>query len=180
MADMMSDAKAEGYRRVEILTGPRRRREWSEDDKARAVAESCAPGVVVSEVARRWQISPQQLFTWRRQARAAALVEPLSGALCFVPLVPDALAAEPVPGAAEGKVEGAAIEVKLADAVVRVEPGVDDGLLTAVLRAVRASAAGSRRRPRCSSCWRRGRSCSVGEPMPSRRWRRRRWARIRS
>jgi hypothetical protein len=31
--------------------------------------------------------------------------------------------------------------VKLADAVVRVVPGVDDGLLTAVLRAVRASAA---------------------------------------
>jgi transposase len=95
----------------------------------------------VSEVARRWQISPQQLFTWRRQARAAALVEPPSGTLCFVPLVPDALAAEPMPGPAEGKVEHAAIEVKLADAVVRVVPGVDDGLLTAVLRAVRASAA---------------------------------------
>ena len=46
-----------------------------------------------------------------------------------------------MPGAAEGKAEGAAIEVKLADAVVRVVPGVDDGLLTAVLRAVRASAA---------------------------------------
>ncbi len=141
MADMMSDAKAEGYRRVEVLTGPRRRRDWSEDDKARVVAESCAPGAVVSEVARRWQISPQQLFTWRRQARAAALVEPPSGALCFVPLEPDALAAEPMPGAAEGKVEHVAIEVKLADAVVRVVPGVDDGLLTAVLRAVRAPAA---------------------------------------
>src|SRR5215203_5202083 len=132
MADMMSDAKAEGYRRVEVLTGPRRRREWSEDDKARAVAESCAPGAVVSEVARRWQVSPQ-LFTWRRQARAAALVEPPSGTLCFVPLLPDTPAAEPMPGAAEGKAEGAAIEVKLADAVVRVVPGVDDGLLTAVL-----------------------------------------------
>jgi transposase len=141
MADMMSDAKAEGYRRVEILTGPRRRREWSEDDKARAVAESCAPGAVVSEVARRWQVSPQQLFTWRRQARAAALVEPPSGALCFVPLVPDTLPAQPMPGAAEGKAEHAAIEVELADAVVRVVPGVDDGLLAAVLRAVRASAA---------------------------------------
>ena len=142
---MMSDAKAEGYRRVEVLTGPRRRRDWSEDDKARAVAESCAPGAVVSEVARRWQVSPQQLFTWRRQARAAALVEPPSGALCFVPLVSDTLAAEPMPGAAEGKAEGKAegalIEVELADAVVRVVPGVDDGLLTAVLRAVRASAA---------------------------------------
>ena len=44
---MMSGAKAEGYRRVEVLTGPRRRRDWSEDDKTRAVAESCAPGVVV-------------------------------------------------------------------------------------------------------------------------------------
>ena len=40
-----------------------------------------------------------------------------------------------------GEAEGAAIEVELADAVVRVVPGVDDGLLTAVLRAVRASAA---------------------------------------
>jgi transposase len=92
-------------------------------------------------VARRWQVSPQQLFTWRRQARAAALAEPPSGALCFVPLVSDTPAAEPMPGAAEGKAEGAAIEVKLADAVVRVVPGVDDCLLTAVLRAVRASAA---------------------------------------
>ena len=68
-------------------------------------------------------------------------MEPPSGALCFVPLVPEALAAEAMPGAAEGKVEGAAIEVKLADTVVRGVPGVDDGLLTAVLRAVRASAA---------------------------------------
>jgi transposase len=141
MADMMSDAKAEGYRRVEVLTGPRRRREWSEDDKARAVAESCAPGAVVSEVARRWQVSPQQLFAWRRQARAAALGEPPSGTLRFVPLVSDTPAAQPRPGAAEGEAEGAAIEVELADAVVRVVPGVDDGLLTAVLRAVRASAA---------------------------------------
>ena len=46
-----------------------------------------------------------------------------------------------MPGAAEVEAEGAAIEVELADAVVRVVPGVDDGLLTAVLRAVRASAA---------------------------------------
>jgi transposase len=134
MADMMSDPEAAGYRRIEVLTGPRRRRDWSADDKARAVAESCAPGAVVSEVARRRQISPQQLFTWRRQARAAALVEAGSG-LSFVPLVPDP------PAVAEGRLEAAAIEVRLADAVVRVAAGVDAGLLTAVLRAVRASAA---------------------------------------
>jgi hypothetical protein len=37
--------------------------------------------------------------------------------------------------------ERAAVEVEIAGAVVRVSPGADDGLLTAVLRAVRASAA---------------------------------------
>ena len=133
---MMSDAKAEGYRRVEVLTGPRRRRDWSEDDKARAVAESCAPGVVVSEVARRWQVSPQQLFTWRRRARAAARRAATAGALSFVPIVADA----PAP-AAEPDRPQAAIEVEVAGAVVRVPSGADAVLLTAVLRALRASTA---------------------------------------
>jgi transposase len=132
MADMMSDAKAEGYRRVEILTGPRRRREWSEDDKARAVAESCAPGAVVSAVARRWQIAPQQLFTWRREARVASPEASGAAALGFVPIVSD-------PPAAGVASSGAVLEVALAGAVVRVSPGVDPALLSAVLRAVRAS-----------------------------------------
>jgi transposase len=139
MADTMSDAKAEGYRRVEVLTGPRRRRDWSDDDKARAVAESCAPGAVVSEVARRWQIAPQQLFTWRRQARAAALVETTS-ALSFVPIVPEPLASMPDAAAASAR-PGNSLEVRLAGAVLRVAPGTDADLLTVVLRAVRASAA---------------------------------------
>jgi transposase len=141
MADMMSAAKAEGYRRVEVLTGPRRRRGWSEDDKARAVAESCAPGVVVSEVARRWQISPQQLFTWRRQARAAAVTEAPPGRFSFVPLVPEAVAVARQPVSAEIKAEPAAIGVEIGGAVVRVVAGVDEGLLRTVLRAVRSSAA---------------------------------------
>ena len=99
---MMSDAKAEGYRRVEVLTGPRRRRDWSEDDKARAVAESCAPGAEVSEAARRWEGSAQPLFARRREGRAAGLVAPPRGALGFVPLGSDTAAAPPVAGAGEG------------------------------------------------------------------------------
>ncbi len=129
---MMCDAKAEGYRRVEVLTGPRRRRDWSEDDKARAVAESCAPGAVVSAVARRWRIAPQQLFTWRREARVASPEASGAAALGFVPIVSD-------PPAAGVASSGAVLEVALAGAVVRVSPGVDPALLSAVLRAVRAS-----------------------------------------
>jgi transposase len=37
--------------------------------KARIVQESRQPGAVVSEVARRHELSPQQLFGWRREAR---------------------------------------------------------------------------------------------------------------
>jgi transposase len=123
---MMRDMKGGEYRRVEVLTGPGRRRVWDEATKARVVAESYAPGAVVSAVARRWQMAPQQLFTWRREARAASL-EASRGEAAFVPVVAEAPAAE------------AGIEVVLAGAVVRVSPGVDPGLLSAVLRAVRAS-----------------------------------------
>lgn len=68
MFDVNDDAKGE-YRRVEVLTGPGRRRRWSADEKARIVAETLVPGARVSEVARRWQICSQQVFGWRGAMR---------------------------------------------------------------------------------------------------------------
>jgi hypothetical protein len=65
MFDVNDDAKGE-FRRVEVLTGPGRRRRWSADEKARIVAETLVPGARVSEVARRWQVCSQQVFGWRR------------------------------------------------------------------------------------------------------------------
>ena len=44
MDDVNADAKGIGYRRIEVLTGPDRRRKWSDDDKARIVAATLAPG----------------------------------------------------------------------------------------------------------------------------------------
>ena len=67
MFDLSDDARA-GYRRVEVLTGPGRRRRWSAESKAQVVAESLAPGARPSEVARRWQICSQQVFAWRKAA----------------------------------------------------------------------------------------------------------------
>jgi transposase len=128
----MRDMRGGEYQRVEVLTGPGRRRVWDEAAKARAVAESSAPGAVVSAVARRWQIAPQQLFTWRREARVATSEASGTAALGFVPIVAD-------PSAAEVASSGAMLEVAFAGAVVRVSPGVDPELLSVVLRAVRAS-----------------------------------------
>src|SRR5260370_27879849 len=42
-----------------------RRRRWPEGMKRRVVAESLAPGMSVSVVARRYDINANQLFTWR-------------------------------------------------------------------------------------------------------------------
>ena len=57
-------------RRLELITGTGRRRHWSNEDKTRILLESLQPGANVSEVARRNGLSPQQLFGWRRDARA--------------------------------------------------------------------------------------------------------------
>jgi transposase len=58
--------------RFEVITGPERRRRWSEDQKRAIVAESFAPGAVVSEVARRADISAGQIYRWRQELRGAA------------------------------------------------------------------------------------------------------------
>ncbi len=141
MFDLNDDARA-GYRRIEVLTGPGRRRRWSAESKAQVVAESLAPGARPSEVARRWQICSQQVFAWRREARAGLLALPAEAGMvvpsgpAFVPIH-----AEPaLPPAAPVPVSPPAIEVEVAGAVVRVLPGMDAALLTSVLRAVRASA----------------------------------------
>jgi transposase-like protein len=53
--------------RVEVITGPERRRRWSAEQKRVIVAESLAPGAVVTEIARRLEIRPGQIYRWRRQ-----------------------------------------------------------------------------------------------------------------
>jgi len=75
MDDVKADANG-GFRRIEVLTGPARRRRWAEEGKGRIVVETLVRGSPVSEVARRWQVCPQQVFTWRREARDGHLALP--------------------------------------------------------------------------------------------------------
>ena len=49
----------------------RPRRFWSDDEKRRIVAETFAPGVSVSAVARRYRMNANLLFTWLRDPRFA-------------------------------------------------------------------------------------------------------------
>jgi transposase len=75
--DHSDGTKVEPLRRVEAIAGVERRWNWSTDEKLSIVAECMAEGVVISDVARRHGLSPQQLCGGRSQfkARAAELLE---------------------------------------------------------------------------------------------------------
>ena len=127
---------ADAYQRVEVITGRRRRRDWSDEEKARILAESADPEVNISEVARRNGVNRGLLNVWRRKARLAASAAPQ-----FVQLrldegaeVRPAVIDQPrVPGPTER------IEVTIAGATVRVPVGVDAATLERVLAAVRST-----------------------------------------
>ncbi|NUB16527.1 transposase, partial [Azospirillum brasilense] len=113
--DLTLDPEPVRVRRMEVITGDVGRRTWSPEEKARILAEAAVPGAVVSEVARRYGLRPQQVFGWRREARAASRLQ--EEGMVFAPVVLDTTPPPAVPK------ELPAIEVQIGDAVVRVPAG---------------------------------------------------------
>lgn len=135
--DPTLDPKPLQVRRLEVLTGAVGRRRWSSDDKARIVEESVAPGVTVSEVARRHDIRPQQLFGWRREMRIADPETTVS----FVPAVVEAAGPEAVSRARPkpARSGGGDIELEFEGVVVRVRRGAEARTVAAVIKALKAA-----------------------------------------
>jgi transposase len=138
--------KPQDLHRLEVITGTGRRRRFSDDDKARIIEETLVPGAVVSEIARRHGLSPQQLFGWRRQARQPASASTETSGPLFGPALVEATLPEravrrrgrnrPLD---EDRVAGI-IEVEIGSVTVRVGRGADARTVTAVIRALKASA----------------------------------------
>ncbi|MER9364320.1 transposase [Mesorhizobium sp. M0045] len=129
-------------RRFEVINGAGGRRHWSVDDKARIIAETLEPNAVVSEVARRYGLRPQQVFAWRREARKqAASVQQDSPA--FVPAV--VTAAEPVARhppkqrKRQATRDAGMIELEIDGVAMRVGRGADTKTVAAVIRALKAT-----------------------------------------
>jgi len=128
---------ADSYRRFEVITGRRRRRDWSAAEKARILAESAQPDANISEVARRNGVSRGLLTVWRRQARLASSEVPQ-----FVQLrLDDGVKTRPSAAGQPDVLAGLTdqIEVMIFGATVRVPSGVDAVTLERVLVALRST-----------------------------------------
>jgi len=98
----------------------------------------------VSAVARRYALSPQQLFAWRRAARL-----PLAEASAPEPLFVPAVIAAPMPEPAakrcakprKGKAarDAGVIELEIDGVAMRIGRGADAGTVAAVIRALKAT-----------------------------------------
>ncbi len=120
---------------MEIVEAAPRRRRWSEAEKERLMAETCAPGMSVSLVARRRGVDPSLLFRWRRR-----LLVPAEAAPMFAP-VELAGAAPAVPGMMPpASAGGGLIEIDLAGGRrLRVDRDVDAEALRRVLSVLERS-----------------------------------------
>lgn len=114
---------------VRLAHGPARRvRTWSQQEKARIVAETFAPGANVSAIARSHGLDPSQVYVWRRKALASGMVAPLTEARI-----------KPVKFTRFEVVDSDTVEIVVGDVVVRAGCDVAADRLTAVIRAVRAA-----------------------------------------
>jgi len=129
------DPKPVQVRRLEVLTGVGGRRRWSSDDKARIVEETLAPGATVSEVARRHDIRPQQLFGWRRGMR---IPEP-EPRMIFVPALVEAPAKAQRARAKPVRAGRGDIELEIDGVVVRVCRGAEARTVAAVIKALKGA-----------------------------------------
>ena len=112
---------------ITLLTGPERRRRWSDEDRERILTAAFAPSAIVADIARKFEVSTSLIYKWREQALAVRADR------AFVPAV---LAAEAPPASAP--LDATAILVELSNGTrLKIATLASPELVTAALRALR-------------------------------------------
>ena len=142
--DHMLEPEVTAVHRLEVISGTGRRPRFASDFKARIVEETLVPGVVVSDVARRHGLTPQQVFTWRRQARLPPASSE-SQAPQFVPAIvetaiPSLLRGRQRKRTGQASRSCGSIEVEIDGVTIRIGRGAEVKTVAAVLRALKAGA----------------------------------------
>lgn len=127
------------FRRVEVMTGSPRRRNWSWEQKAQIVAESLSGVQPISELALRYGVHRNQIYNWRRELSGSGAE---GGAGEFVAV---RMAAEKQAGGAEPRtpavtaapgVGAVILEIELGGGLMRVREGADPTLVRTAIAAL--------------------------------------------
>ena len=104
------------------------------------MAESYESGEPVSAVARRYALTPQQLFGWRRATRRRVDGAADGGGSVFAPVIVEAAQGSSETTLAPARTSGSpVIEIVIGAVSVRVSRWIDAATLATVLRAVKAA-----------------------------------------
>lgn len=101
------------------------RRRWSASAKERIVAAASEPGANVSAIARTHGLSPQQVFTWRRQAAGKSRKRAMGG-LSFAMVAVDGMDA------------GGVVEIVVGEVLLRIGAAVPAARVKEIVQAVRS------------------------------------------
>jgi transposase len=121
---------------VTVITGQDRRRKWGSEERRRILAAAFAPGAVISNVARQFDVASSMIYKWRREARAA------NRALAFAPAIvmediPDPPLTSEAPPPSPPPAPAVAITVEFSAGVrVTIDAAAPTGLVTAALLAL--------------------------------------------
>jgi transposase len=110
----------------------RRRRSWSLDEKRRIVEESLSDDASIAEIARRYDLNTNQLFTWRRQFGVVPTAPQELAPIVPVTITPDTTIECSPPGSS------GQMEIVLADGDrIIVWADVETAALSRVVKALR-------------------------------------------
>ena len=110
---------------VTVITGPERRRRWSDEEQREILTAAFAPAANVREVARRYDVATSMIYKWRREALAAGQI-PGFAEMVVVPATPTAA---PMPVAV--------VEIEVGGkALVRLPVTTPPSLASAIVKAI--------------------------------------------
>ena len=148
---MVDDAVTESARKsapsssrrsvVEVVTRGEPRRRWSDEERARILAEAMAPGAIASHVARRFGVSSGQFYTWRKAMLMRSAPVGVTPVLAKADFAEVRLSAPPpkpsTPSTPSSIPQTGMMEITLpGGALIRVDAAVDGAALGRVLAAL--------------------------------------------
>ncbi|OWK25612.1 transposase [Rhizobium yanglingense] len=126
--------------KVEILTGAERQRRWSTELKLSILQEAFSADGSVSDVARRHDVLPQQIYAWRKKFSPPKLKSPET--VSFIPVSLIGASESPSDGATRSSVRSRRKDVEIVlrnGRLLRIAADMDLEVLSSLVACVEAA-----------------------------------------